>query len=169
MSGLGWYVVQSHARKESFVRERVEDLGREAFLPLVAERKSGRFGPLFPCYLFARLSEKDGDLPRVRWMHGVRKVLGSDRWQRPVEEAVVQSIRSRADRAGVVRLGTRADPRLRRGSRVRIVEGPLEGLIAMLERPMLSPEERVCVLLELFHRPVKVEVPGRAIAGFAGV
>jgi len=47
-----WYVIQANPRKEAFVRDRIEDLGREAFLPLIAERRRGRrratVGPFFP-------------------------------------------------------------------------------------------------------------------------
>ncbi len=163
MSDLGWYVIQTHPCKERFVRERIEDLGRDVFLPLAVERQRGRrrssVGPLFPGYLFARLSEADGDLPRARWTHGVRRLLGDGGRPRPVCDAVVELLRARADRGGRVKLGLG----LRRGDRVRIVDGPLAGLIGVLEQPVASPEQRVCVLLSLFHRLTRVEVDVNAV------
>ena len=90
MSRFDWYVIQSHPRKEPFVRARIQDLGREVFLPMVAERVPGRrrsgLAPLFPGYLFARLCGEEGDFPRVRWSHGVRRVLGDAHQPRPLHQ-----------------------------------------------------------------------------------
>lgn len=158
MNELAWYVVQSNVRKESFVRDRIEELGREAFLPLLSERRRGRrratTGPFFPGYLFARLSECDGDLARVRWLHGVRRVLGDGDRPRPVHDGIVDTIRIRADATGRVRFGGR----LRRGDRVKILDGPFAGLIGVLERPPHGPEQRILVLLELFQRVTRVQL-----------
>jgi transcription antitermination factor NusG len=164
---LSWYVVQAQPRKEPFVCERIGDLGRETFLPLIHQRVAGRrrsrLVPLFPSYVFARLSAGEGDLPRVRWAHGVRRLLGEGEVPRPVDDALIDCIRARADRAGRVKLGRR----LRPGARVRIVGGPLAGLIGVLERPLHSPERRVSVLLEVFQRMTRVEVPAHAVWGEA--
>jgi transcriptional antiterminator RfaH len=158
-----WYVIQSHPRKEPLVRRRIAELGREVFLPTITERRNGQrkatTGPLFPGYLFARLSPDEGDLIRIRWTHGVRRVLGDAAGARPVEDAVVEAIRSRADSTGRVRLGTG----LRRGAQVRILVGPLAGLVGILERPAATALERVCVLLAVFQRPTRVELPAQAI------
>ena len=158
MSDLNWFVIHAQPRREAFVRDRIGDLGREAFLPLIAERRPGwrkrRSSPLFPGYLFARLSETNGDLARVRWTQGVHRVLGDSARARPVPDEVVATIRSTADRQGKVRFGRG----LKRGERVRILDGPLTGLIGFLERPAARPEERVWILVELFRRVTKVDV-----------
>lgn len=165
MNDLAWYVLQSNVRKESFVRDRVKELGREVFLPLLTERRRGRrratTGPFFPGYLFARLSEAEGDLAQVRWLHGVRRVLGDGSSPRPVHEAIVDTIRMRADRSGQVRLAGR----LRRGDRVRILDGPFAGLIGVLERPPQGPEQRILVLLELFQRVTRVQLGAGEVHG----
>ncbi len=145
------------------MRGRIEDLGREVFLPILAERQRGRrrttVGPLFPGYLFARLSIAAGDLTRVRWTHGVRRLLGDGEGPRPVDDLLVDMIRRRADATGRVRLGSG----LRRGDRVRVVDGPLSGLVGILERAAATPGERVYVLLDVFQRLTRVELPAQAI------
>jgi transcriptional antiterminator RfaH len=158
-----WYVVHAHARKESFVGGRIRDIGREVFLPVISERRPGQrrsaVGPLFPGYLFARLSRRDGDLAQVRWTPGVRRVLGDGSGPQPVQDALVDALRRRADGQGRVRLGTG----LRRGDPVRVLDGPLAGLVGILERPATSPTERVCVLLDVFQRLTRVELTADAI------
>jgi transcriptional antiterminator RfaH len=165
---LAWYVIQSHPRKEPLVGTRLRELGREVFLPTVSERRPGTrrssIGPLFPGYLFARLARKEGDLATVRWTHGVRRLLGDGEGPQPVAERLIETIRARSDRTGRVRLG--AD--LKRGDRVRVLDGPLTGLVGILERPAVSPVERVCVLLDVFRRLTQVDLPASAICGVRG-
>jgi len=54
---------------------------------------------------------------------------------------------------------------LRRGDRVRILDGPLAGLVGILDRPATTPMERVCVLLDVFNRATRVDLPAQAICG----
>ncbi len=165
MNDLAWYVIQTHPHKEGFVRERVEDFNREVFLPLVREPVPGsrraRSAPLFPGYLFARLSVSSGDLPSIRWSPGVKRMLGDGQRPAPVADVVVECVRARTDRQGRIRVGRRLKP----GSRVRIVEGPLAGVLGLLESPATGPDQRVSVLLEVFRRLTRVEVPASAVWG----
>jgi transcription antitermination factor NusG len=167
MNDLGWYVVQAHPRKERFVRDRILEMDREAFLPLVAERTTPRrtqaSASLFPGYLFARLSAGQGDFPRVRWARGVRRLLGHGDRPVPVDEKLIKILRNRVDRHGRMRM----DRVLRGGARVRIVDGPFAGLVGVLDRRVASPEDRVHVLLDLFHRLTRVELEARALRGEA--
>jgi transcription antitermination factor NusG len=163
MNDLSWYVVHCHPRREVFVRDRVRDLGRDVFLPLISERRSKNrrrsLVPMFPGYVFSRLAESEGDLARVRWTHGVRRILGQDGVPTPIDDRVVTALRTRADRMGCMRIRNF----FRAGERIRIVDGPLAGLIGIIERGESSPQERVCVLLELFHRLTRVELPAAAV------
>jgi transcription antitermination factor NusG len=163
MNAFGWYVIQSQPRKELFVRRHIEDFGREVFLPLLRERRFGRqqatVGPLFPSYLFAKLSEEAGDFPRIRWAQGVRRVLGDGGMARPLPDTVIETIRARSDPRGRVLLGASA----RKGRQVRIVDGPLAGLIGVLEQSATSREQRIHVLLTMFHRLTRIELPAGSV------
>ena len=86
-------------------------------------------------------------------------MLGDAEGPRPVEDQIVSAIRARADSTGRVRLGMG----LRKGARVRILDGPLAGLVGVLERPAGTAVERVSVLLAVFQRPTRVELSAQAI------
>ena len=86
-------------------------------------------------------------------------MLGDACGPKPIDDQIVSAIRTRADSTGRVRLGTG----LRKGARVRILDGPLAGLVGILERPAVTAIERVCVLLAVFQRPTRVELPAQAI------
>ena len=158
MNDVAWYVIQSAPRREAFVRDLLHEQGHPVFLPLLTERARGRrksrTGPFFPGYLFARLSGSRGDLARVRYAHGVRKILGDGRRALPVEDAVVDSIRSRIDPRGRVK----GSSRLRAGDRVTILDGPFAGLEGVIESGCAPPSVRVHVLLEMFRRVTRVEL-----------
>lgn len=158
MTAFDWYVIQCHPHREAFVRERIRDLGRDVFLPLLSERRSKArervLVPMFRGYLFALLCKADGDIPRVRWTHAVRRILGDVGGPRPIDAAVVETLRNRADRAGRVR----TMDRFHAGERVRVVDGPLAGLIGIVEWSGSTPSERVCVLLDIFQRTTRVEL-----------
>jgi transcriptional antiterminator RfaH len=162
----GWFVVQTHPRRERFVEKRLQDLELESFLPLLMEsrygRSNARMKPLFPGYMFAALSPVRGDLPRVRWLHGVKRLLGDAERPRPIPGQVVQELRARADARGCVHLGWG----LQQGDRVRILEGPFAGLVGILEGHLTRPKDRVHVLLDMFARTARVEVPAASLAAF---
>jgi transcriptional antiterminator RfaH len=137
----------------------------EPFLPRLAERgrhrRRDQGKPLFPGYLFVLLSPAAGDLPRVRWLHGVKRVLGDKDSPRPIEKGIVEEIRSRVDQNGYVRFGLG----LRAGEPVKVLRGPFAGLIGVLEGHVKRPEDRVHVLLDLFARTARVQISAEALVG----
>jgi transcription antitermination factor NusG len=74
-----WYAVQTRARNEKVVCERLQEQGLSTFLPLVTEvrrwsdRKKKVELPLFSCYVFVRCSLSAEDRTRV---YRVESALG---------------------------------------------------------------------------------------------
>jgi len=161
-----WYVVQSHPRKETIVRGRVEDLGADVFLPTVAERRPGHrrasIGPLFPGYLFARF-EFGAEYPRVRWTPGLVRVVMSGGTPLTVSEAMLSSVRE-LEKEGI-RLLLRP-VRWKPGARVRVNQGPFTGFEGQVAAT-LKGGDRVRILLELFRRQVALECDTSQLRGLA--
>jgi transcription elongation factor/antiterminator RfaH len=156
-----WFVVSTKARREQFAQQQLGRRGVESFLPRILEparlRVQPLIAPLFPGYLFVHI-DLDEQYFDVVWTPGVRKFVGFGALPCPVEEAVIEFLRARAGREGIVV----ATPVYKPGDVVRITHGPLEGLVGIIENPG-GGRGRVRVLMEMLRRQTRVEVPQQII------
>jgi transcription elongation factor/antiterminator RfaH len=152
-----WYVVGAKARREQFAQEQLAHRGVVTFLPRILETPRGNgkaaIAPLFPGYLFVHIDIEEQYF-NVAWTPGVRKFIGFGELPSPLDDAVVQFLQERTGREGILS----ARPVFHSGEMVRIIRGPLEGLVGIIESPG-SGRGRVRVLMELLRRQTRVEVP----------
>src|SRR5262245_6396135 len=147
-SAATWYIIQTKPHKEGWVESVLKALLPDVYLPRIVERvRAGRtmqrrVSPMFPSYLFARLSI-DSFGKTVRYAHGVRDFVRFGGAAQPVAPEIVESIRNRIGAEGVYHP---LPVRFQAGERLQINEGPLRGLEVIFEREMNGPE-RVAVLL----------------------
>lgn len=157
MSDSQWYVVRSKPRRETYAQGQLLRRGVETFLPRIVETAPGRgepqVGPLFPGYLFARLDLLT-QFTSVIWAPGVHSFVSFGDTPAPVDPAVMAFLQERAGDEGVVRV-TRT---FNDGDVVRVVRGPLGGLIGVVQG-QCSGQLRVRVLMELLRRRTQVSVP----------
>jgi transcription antitermination factor NusG len=152
-----WFVVHTKVRKEAYAQWQLTRRGIVTFLPWISQPSHFTVGnvvvPLFPSYLFAHadLTEQYWDLA---WAPGVRRLVGFGEGATPVDPSIIAFLRERADPSGVVH----AFPVFNPGDMVRIKQGPLAGLVGIIEHPR-SGRGRVQVLMELLRRQTRVEVP----------
>jgi transcription antitermination factor NusG len=154
-----WYAIHTKTRREGFAAANISALGIAILLPLVKVESLGSATyrpaskPLFPGYFFARFCPEIS-CDSVKCSRGVLRVVSSGKFPIPVRDTVVQEIRDRIQKDGLIRLQPRS---LRPGTRVLIQEGPFEGLMGRVERE-LDDGRRVSVLLEtLMHARVLIE------------
>lgn len=159
-----WYAIQSTPNREAFAAANVERLGIETMLPKLRKRSyrrgacGARIRPLFPGYFFARFVPAMR-LDQVRYALGVLRVVSSGRLALPVDDAIIEAIKARADDEGLIEIGP---PRLRAGDRVRVEEGPFKGLLGVLERES-ADSTRVTIFLEVLHS-ARVVIDSRCLA-----
>ena len=155
-SSCPWYAVQTRPRHEKRVAEEVRARAIEEFLPLHHRKNRWRNGvvadvelPLFPCYLFVRVSQRD----RVRLLQlpGVVGFAVNSARPTALAEEDIQALKT-------LSVICRAEPHpfLKIGDRVRIVAGPLAGMEGLLARR--KHELRVVLSLDFILRSVAVEV-----------
>src|SRR5882672_2670176 len=157
MLSNSWYVLQTLRSKERAARARLEDEGITTYLPMLRQWPRPTVGsevsPMFPGYVFVRAGVEH--FHRIGRTPGVRGFVvfgGEPAW---LDDSVIAFLRSRESTDGVIR----SDP-LPPGAEVVITEGPLRGMIAVLEQ-RLSARQRVLVLLEILQRQARVEMPER--------
>ena len=158
-----WYAIQTLPRHEKSVTKQFEKSGIETLLPLCkqihrwSDRRKVVHLPLFPCYLFARLSDPNRERLRLLRTTGVVGFVGNGREALPIPFAQIQHVRT------LVKSSVDYDPfpYLRVGQRVRVRDGALQGLEGILVR---APEGRSVVLsVDLIQRSVAVRIEGNSL------
>ena len=154
-----WFAVQTRPRWEQPVCGILENKGYELFLPLYKSRRfwSDRIKevilPLFPGYLFCRLTLEQRTLPLLT-TPGVRKIVGIGRQPTPIPDFEIAAVQALVKSA----LLSHPYPFLRVGQQVRMRHGPLEGLEGILIGS--KKHYRFIVSVEMLQRSVAVEVDG---------
>ncbi len=160
----GWAVVNTQTHKESVALENLQRQGYQVYCPVIRRRRSHArrmeevLRPLFPGYLFARV---DVDAQRWRPMlstRGVRSLVQCGDRLSLIDDAFVQSLKSR-ERDGVI---VRPESPYRVGQEVRMACGPFDGLVATIID--MHERDRLTVLVGLLSRAVKVQIDDRQIS-----
>lgn len=154
-----WFLAQLKPNSHQIAERHLTRQGFQSFLPLeeCTTRSRGRFRtalrPLFPGYVFVKFSAACGGWRAINATRGVTRLVGFGDRPAPVSADLVEAIRSRCDTAG--QLLVRED--YAKGDVVRLRTGPFAEFAATVER--ISPDRRVCVLLDLMGRQARVAVP----------
>jgi transcriptional antiterminator RfaH len=165
-----WYACYTKPQKESLVHMLLTLQGFETLYlhyPKTinhARRVSHVIRSYFPRYIFVAVVEGQavGDINNTI---GVSTVVyqGDDPLEIPL--SVIEELRLRADETGLLKVTpeetTEQRKRYRRGQKVRITEGVLEGLEAVMG---LDAGHEVKVWMELFKGRVQVSLPPGAIS-----
>jgi transcription antitermination factor NusG len=153
---LNWYALHIRSRHEKRVAERLAAQALETFLPLHRSRHMWKNGvhadvdlPLFPCYLFARASIHDRR--RLLQHPGVLGFAASSAKPTVISDQEISVLRTATES-----LKAEPHPYLNNGDPVRIVAGPLAGMIGILSRR--KQDYRVVLSIEAIMRSIVVEV-----------
>jgi transcription antitermination factor NusG len=151
-----WYAAYTCANHEKSATRQLERRSVECFLPLyrsVRRWKDRRVRlelPLFPGYVFVRLALRDR--LRVLEIPGVVRLVGFDGHPSPLPFEDIEAIRT----CLASRQLMTPHRYVRRGQRVRLLSGPLEGLTGVVLRQ--KNHTRFVISLELLMRSVAVEI-----------
>lgn len=158
-----WYAVQTKSKNEVRAEVNLRRWGVETLAPTIQERTRSRrasatyrVAPLFPNYIFARFCA-DLLASKVRLTRGVRRVVGFGEAATPIDDQIIDLIRSRLSEDGCIRL-----PEARQGDTVQIVSGPLASIAGVFEREMPA-RDRVVILLWTMGGDIRVHVPKTAM------
>jgi transcription antitermination factor NusG len=155
-----WYAVQTRARHEKVVVDRLGEHGVETFLPLATEirrwsdRKKTIQSPLFNCYIFARIAPTNIDRLRVLKVNGVLGLVGKRGEGTPIPDDQIESVR--------ILVGNgepwHSHPFLQIGQRVRIRSGALDGMEGVLVSR--NGDRTLVISIDAIQRSLAVRVEG---------
>jgi len=151
-----WYATYTRSRHEKRVATQLQALSVEHYLPLynsVRRWKDRRIGlqlPLFPGYVFVRMSLRDQLI--VLRIPGVVRLIGFDGIPTTIHDDEMEAMRNGLDS----KLRAEPHPFLTVGRLVRIKSGPLAGLQGIMRRKKGTC--RLVLSLELIQRAIAVEV-----------
>ena len=159
-----WYCVKARPRQERAAKAAlVNEAGLEVFCPMLRferARKSGRVRvveAMFPGYLFARFCY-DEKYRLVSTSNGVSGIVSFGGIPAVVPEAIINELRASVADGETVEILTSFAV----GEEVQVVEGPFQGLRAIVTGVMPA-RARVTVLLELLGMEREVEVAEKAV------
>jgi len=151
-----WFAVWTRSRHEQRVCRELAGKGIEHFLPTFTQlskwkdRNKAIQWPLFPGYCFARFQTPD--LINVLKCDGVVTVLSTGSTPVAVPDAQIEALQRLVDS------GLSYDPcaPFPAGTMVRVVSGPLAGVVGRVERQ--SPQEHLVLAIDLLNGAARVQV-----------
>ena len=155
-----WYAVQTYARHEKVVAQRLGECGVTTFLPLVNEihrwsdRKKIVQLPLFSCYVFAKTSPTNVGRLRVLRAEGVLSIVGTHGQGTPIPEHEIESVRILVQQ----HLPWESHPFLKIGQRVRVRSGALSGMEGVLVSR--AGDRSLVISVDAIQRSLAVRVEG---------
>jgi len=159
-----WYVIHSCCHHEAKVEERLLKMSLTVFLPrhTVISRRRDRKRliqvPLFPGYLFIQDHFEPEIYHSVLNLPGVVRLLAIDGRLQAVPAATIAAIKA------ALASGRPHQPHayLQKGKWVRVVEGPLAGVVGIVIKPR-TDRRRIVIEVELFRQAVAVELEDEAV------
>ena len=155
-----WFALQTRARHEKVVVQRLSDKGVTTFLPLVrqvhrwSDRRKTVEVPLFGCYVFAKLPPRNDERLRVLLVDGVLSFVGPRGQGTPIPDEQIDTIRTLVEE----QLPYRYHPFLKTGQRVRIRSGALDGVEGILVSRI--GERSLIISLDAIQRSLAVRIEG---------
>ena len=156
-----WYAVQTRARSEKIISQRLREQGLRTFLPLVTEvrRWSDRNKkvelPLFSCYVFVKLViSNDQERMGVCRTNGVFSIVSMRGEAIPIPEEQIEALRAVATQ----RVPWSAHPFLKVGQRVRIRGGSMDGVEGVLLSA--NGDRTLIISIDAIQRSLAMRIEG---------
>jgi transcriptional antiterminator RfaH len=154
-----WIAARLLPQKEALALAQLKRNGFTTYLPRIRERRIVRrrvietARPLFPSYAFISIVSQ---WHAARWSPGVASLCMDGARPARVPDGVIAELRGR-EIGGLIEL----PPGLKVGDRVRVTQGPFEGLHGLYAGQ--APAERVLILLALLGGSRRVALPAADI------
>lgn len=155
-----WYAVYTKPKQEERADSNLRAWNVKTFAPKIREKRLNPFTgrptfitkPLFSRYIFAHFTASTL-LHQVCFTRGVQGVVCSGGSPSPVDDDIIEFIKSREDEHGYVKLSEELLP----GDKVIISQGHLKDFAGIFEGE-ISEQDRVAILLTTINYQARVVV-----------
>ena len=161
-----WYACYTRARAEKQVAKSLEDRGIASYLPVVnrerqwKDRKKVVPFPLFPSYVFGRFTLQD--IHAVLRTRGVATTVRTSGGQpSPIVDDEIENVRRFATAIATTGLEPETRPMLMEGQKVRVIEGPFEGVEGIVIES--RGRKRVVVGITTIGQGLEVDIDARVL------
>jgi transcriptional antiterminator NusG len=153
-----WFAIWTRSRHEKLVRDQLEKKSDvDVFLPTIGkwsrwkDRKKKIDWPLFPGYVFARFVP-DARIGILK-VDGVVQIISNNGMLSAIPDEEIESIRTLVDSE----LAYDPVPLIKEGDMVKVVHGPLKGVVGRLIKKK-GVAARLVLSVDLIGQAVSVEV-----------
>ena len=160
-----WIAVATHANAEGKAIQHLKRQGYECYCPFTrVRRRRHRRGetveqPFFPGYLFVRLDRTRDQWRPIMYSRGVRSVVRFGEQLGVVPSGVVECLITTERNGGLEPVP--AAERLEVGQRISLSGTLFDDFVGTVLS--IDARDRVCVLMELMQRTVKLVVPSDTV------
>lgn len=154
-----WYALWTKSRHEFKAEEALLNKGFEVFLPTIIkqsirrDRKKYYKAPLFPGYIFIKTELYPDIYIDIVRTYGVANVLGWKERKAPsIPEQQIESLKILVDR----NIPLENHPFLKVGSYVKVINGPLKGVIGIIKG--IKSKRKLIVQIDLLKRAISCEI-----------
>ena len=165
-----WFVVQTHACSEDKAAFNLRRQGFEAFTPKYLKRRSHARkiemvgAPLFPRYLFVKMSIETANWRAIKSTFGVSNLVCFGENPASVPDGLIETLMTSEDDNGYIDFAGRRE-KFKKGQSVEIIEGPMMEMTAVFD--CMNDKDRVVVLLDILGRQVRARVQLKDIKSVA--
>jgi transcriptional antiterminator RfaH len=159
-----WIVVNTHPHREKVALEHLGRQRFEAYCPMLLKRRSHArrvttvLRPLFPSYLFVRMSSELRGWRPILSTYGVRTVARAGDKLSFLDDGFIKTLKAREVDGAIARPATPFEI----GQKVCISSGPFDGIVATIVE--MDEKDRLVVLLDLLSRSIKVKLGNACVA-----
>lgn len=158
---MNWYCIQTKPKKEILVEKYLNDeLELETYFPRLRRKKTIRrvkrevIEPLFPRYLFCRLSLADC-YRAVIYGRDVLGLVSAGNKPTVVDEQIILQLKDWAGEGDDIIV---LEPKtIKKGDPIKITDGPMQGLEATFLQEA-TQDERVAILLNIMNTEVRLKI-----------
>jgi len=162
-SESSWYAIQSFPRHEKKVAAELGQKGIKVFLPLVSEkhqwsdRRVSVDTPLFPGYIFVRITQEQSERVAVLRTAGVRSFVGMRGLGDPIPDKQIEGVQAILSKG----VPFSSSGFINVGQRVRIRGGSLEGVEGIVTS--VNGDKSLVISVDLIQKSLAIRITGFTI------